>query len=179
MKAPSAPKVDAPAPPQLPHHAPHTAARDFLVASPEVLQRPPSLLPLLLSIHSLSCLLSFLGWSGVSWEFNGFATFRSLNLIANRIATSKCSLFQRRFFGDRNRPPLESIVLLACRQELTIEFLKAFHRLQVLTRTLVYALVREPVNLPLLRSTNTTNFRNTSPPVPHQLIWRKLRDRGT
>ena len=90
--------------------ATHVAARDFLVASPEVLQRPPSLLlHLLLSIHSHSSLLSFLGWSGVSWEFNGFATFRSLNFIANRIPTSKCSLFKRRFFGDRNRPNLESI----------------------------------------------------------------------
>lgn len=62
------PKVDAPAPPQLPHDAPHTAARDFLVVSPEGLQRPPLLLLLLLlrlllqSIHSHSSLLSF--WAG-------------------------------------------------------------------------------------------------------------------
>ena len=174
------PKVDAPAPPQLPHHAPHTAARDFLDASPEVLQRPPSLLPLLLSIHSLSCLLSFLGWSGVSWEFNGFATFRSLNLIANRIPTSRCSLlFQGDFSEIEIAPSRSHLVLLACRQELTVEFLKAFRRFQVLTRTLVYALVREPVKLPLLPSTNTTNFRNTSHPVLHQLIWHKHKGHGT
>ena len=53
----------------LPHDAPHTAARDFLVVSPEGLQRPPLLLLLLLllrlllqSIHSHSSLLSF--WAG-------------------------------------------------------------------------------------------------------------------
>ena len=188
------PKVDAPAPPQLPHDAPHTAARDFLVVSPEGLQRPPLLLLLLLlrlllqSIHSHSSSVYsqsfffafFLGWSGVSWEFNGFATFRSLNLIANRIPTSRCSLlFQGDFSEIEIAPSRSHLVLLACRQELTVEFLKAFRRFQVLTRTLVYALVREPVKLPLLPSTNTTNFRNTSHPVLHQLIWHKHKGHGT
>lgn len=107
------------APPRCPDTC-ATAGPVTFSASPETVTATflPTLLfrllyGLFLFVLSLFFISLFLGWSGVSWKFNGFPTFRSLIRFANVVL----NLHVLGRFSETKRLFSSHLVSLACRRE--------------------------------------------------------------